>query len=1364
MHDDERRSQTQLRQLITAEIRRAPDTAFETLAEQQRRLHELEFSASDLSGQQRSEPGSVKSPRQDLECSSEGDDLASSEQLLARLEEKPVPQALAACLRSLWQDQGALEGCLPLLMRHADLVSRMPSAEQELAQHIWGAATLEEGLASIVPARSLGAAHLPERSRIMYCAPTTPVCDTSGWGAHTHGLVSGLRASGADVFVMARSGYPWDSGTLADDARSPRRVVSSLDGIDCVHRPEGDLHGMRPDDYVQVAADAFVREALLQRPSLIHAASSFRTALPALIAARRLGLPFVHEVRGLWELDGASQRSGWEHTERCAWEIRLEVFVASQADAVLATSAQIRDELIWRGVPQARITLLPEGVDTSAMLPLPRDTAFAKEHLLSAKVPVIGFAGTFAEHEGLELLLKAANILRGRKLQFQIALAGDGESFERLRSGMASYAFASRMRLLGRLEPRDVPRFLSCADIVVCPRPSLPESAAVSWLKPLEAAAASKPMVLSDIPGHRALVGEQQHHGLLFEPDDPKSLADALHELIKNSELRTAKGRAARLWAVDERHGPDLARGVLEAHRAAEDSHRSQALPGKEISELRIGLVSEQTTAGSLGHAAEVVVLSPGSWESQVREERLDLVLVDAAASDVWGEDLSALAETCQSAGVPSALWDTDGTGRSELALDHVLTLDADTIAEHLHRSHEVQEGTAVTASSMLVFADPAADNPLPGSVPQEDCVVCPSAARAEHSPRLGRLLSTAERAVDGRILLGDRKADGIAGLHLEQSTDSPSAFSAEVVRLAAAGGVVLSSGSRGIQETFDDRIPSTDDRLRWGAHLRAWVHDPQVRLGEAWLQMRTVLRSHTVQTALVLLARTAGVPVRGLELPSWACDLEAGSIDRVLAQSVLPSAVRLASDDGGLHRRAEAAGLTVLEPGEKLPAELVWWAQVPPEAGRTWAEDMLWATLWGRWDVIASRLHSPAADDGRHMARLGSLPVDVTGTLKHCDRAASEGDRQGDCLTLTLPAPEQRSESANRSEEPRRTHEVHTQKGPVLIAGHDFKFARSWIAHLEDQATEVLLDQWSHHDEHDEQRSLELLGQAASVFCEWGLGNAVWYSQHVRADQRLVIRVHAQELRLPYLRRIRHEAVDEFLFVGELMRDAAVRSHGIPREKTRVIPNIVRAAELQRPKTEEARFTVGLVGMVPQVKRLDRAVSVIELLAREDPRWCLRVKGRRPGDYSWMKNRKAEMAWYQDCYRRIDQLHEDTGRRSVIFDPHGDDIPEWFQGVGYALSVSDLESFHLTLPDGAASGAVPVSLAWPGADLIYPREWLVAGLPELAERIGDLQADAQQREALISRASDFVSRTMDEPLVHAALDRALTEGEVRER
>lgn len=1344
------------------------------------------------------------------------------EQLLIQLEDEPEPGRLAAALNRLWYAHGALEQCLVLLIRHAELVPGMTAGQRQLADRIWGTAALEENLERIVPRPADGPAFVPERARVMYCAYSTPAFHSNGYSVRTRGVVTGLRAAGADVFVVARSGYPWDIRNVEGTPTRRRRHVARVDDVEYVHLPEGDLTKMRADDYVQIAADAFVREARLQRPSLIHAASNYLNALPALIAARRLGLPFVYEVRGLWEITEASAKEGWAESERYAWQARMEAYVASHADAVLAITQETKDELIRRGVPGERIEILPNGVDTQTFLPIPRDEQYATTHGLATDVPVIGFAGSFVDYEGLDVLLQAANILRGRKVEFQIALAGGGGVYPGLKSYKERNKLGPRVRFVGRRPPEEIPRFLSCADIVVCPRKSLPVTEMVSPLKPLEAYAASKPVVLSDVSPHRVLVGEDQQRGLLFEPGSPRALADALQVLIEDAELRTAKGRAGRLWAVDERQWSTLGGRIRRVYAQASASARDEAPHGRAISDLRIGLVADEFTTKTLQRAARIVVLEREGFEAQLRDGDLDLVLLESAWSGNDGqwhrgvgfyseeedESLARLLQNCRDLGIPTLFWNKEDPvhierfRRTGARTDHVFTTDADMIGEYLKEAHALEDGAAVTASSMPFYADPSVHNPLPSARPYEDTIAYAGTfygeRYAQRSRQLEQLLRTAQEASEGALAIYDRQLavedspyrfprefttavrgslpydevldsykSHIANLNVNSVAESPTMFSRRVVEIAASGGVVMSAWSRGITETFAGQIPNTNNDMYWRAYLSAWTHEPEEHLSEAWLQMRAILRSHTVDTALILMARTAGIPVRGLRLPSWGCDLHPENADRVLAQSVLPRAVRVEDPASVAAQRAQDLGIRVLGPDEQNPADVDWWAQLPFASSRTWAEDLLSATRWGCWESLGSRYLGTEAHDGRVIAQPGPAPEDLQGGMlpaTHGIGPVGQDLREAPrMLTLTLPRPVQTpaDETAGPAVTAAPDGDGVQAAGCVLVAGHDLKFARSWIEHLQAQGVEVLIDEWENHAHHDEQRSLELLARANTVFCEWGLGNAVWYSKHVRPGQRLVVRVHAQELRRPYLSRIRHAAVDQYLFVGELMRDAAVRSHGVPRGRTRVIPNIVRAAQLRRPKTEAAEFTLGLVGIVPQVKRLDRAVTVIEALVAADPRWSLRIKGRRPEDYAWMLRREDEMAWYRDCYRRIEQLNESAGREAVVFDPHGDDMAEWFQGIGYALSVSDLESFHLTLPDGAASGAVPVSLAWPGADRIYPREWLVADLEQMARRIVELQADQQQRTQLIGRAGAFVDARMDEAVAHASLDRALMNEEI---
>ncbi len=145
----------------------------------------------------------------------------------------------------------------------------------------------------------------------MYCAYSTPAFNTNGYSVRTRGVAAGLKQSGSDVVVVGRSGYPWDTKTDVKHPSSVRHVVS-LDGVDYVHLPGHKLGSLPTDHYVLECADAFVREARLTRPSVIHAASNYQIGLAGLIAARRLGLPFVYEVRGLWEITEASDKPGWE--------------------------------------------------------------------------------------------------------------------------------------------------------------------------------------------------------------------------------------------------------------------------------------------------------------------------------------------------------------------------------------------------------------------------------------------------------------------------------------------------------------------------------------------------------------------------------------------------------------------------------------------------------------------------------------------------------------------------------------------------------------------------------------------------------------------------------------------------------------------------------------------------------------------------------------------------------------------------------------------------------------------------------------------------------------------------------------------
>ena len=69
-------------------------------------------------------------------------------------------------------------------------------------------------------------------------------------------------------------------------------------------------------------------------------------------------------------------------------------------------------------------------------------------------------------------------------------------------------------------------------------------------------------------------------------------------------------------------------------------------------------------------------------------------------------------------------------------------------------------------------------------------------------------------------------------------------------------------------------------------------------------------------------------------------------------------------------------------------------------------------------------------------------------------------------------------------------------------------------------------------------------------------------------------------------------------------------------------------------------------------------------------------------------------------------------------FSGFSSDMPTFYRSVGNIISLSDYESFHLGLAEGAASGATPTILRWEGSEDLYPSDWICGSLEEMVERI----------------------------------------------
>lgn len=294
-----------------------------------------------------------------------------------------------------------------------------------------------------------------------------------------------------------------------------------------------------------------------------------------------------------------------------------------------------------------------------------------------------------------------------------------------------------------------------------------------------------------------------------------------------------------------------------------------------------------------------------------------------------------------------------------------------------------------------------------------------------------------------------------------------------------------------------------------------------------------------------------------------------------------------------------------------------------------------------------------------------------------------------------------------------------------LLMAGHDFKFAGELVELLQHVGgLRIEFDRWPQQNRHSVEDSDARLAEADIIFCEFASHNAIWYSWHKRPGQRLVVRFHGYELFQDFVHDINLAAVDVVVFVSEFYRERVIAELGWPRDKTAVVHNMIDVFDLDRPKHPDARFHLGIAGIVPILKRPDRALDLLEILLASDDRYVLHVRGRAPWDYGWMWQDPVVQDAYRAFYERLAADPELLAH--VAFDAFGADMGAWFRRIGWMLSPSTRETFHLAPVEGTAGGAIPVVWQRDGAAEIFEDDWVHASTQDAAAAI--LRINASQR------------------------------------
>ena len=204
---------------------------------------------------------------------------------------------------------------------------------------------------------------------------------------------------------------------------------------------------------------------------------------------------------------------------------------------VVAISGGVRDDLVALGVDADAITVEHDGFEAQRFAAQPSRAAARAELGLAEDARVVVYTGGLLAWKGVDVLIEAARALP--EAQFVIAGGMDADVAalaERAR-GLAN------VRLDGFQPPERVGLYLAAGDLGVVPNRSTPAISAryTSPLKVFEAKAVGLPLVVSDLPSLRDVLGESEAR--FVAPDDAAALAEGLGALLEDAPAR--EGMAA---------------------------------------------------------------------------------------------------------------------------------------------------------------------------------------------------------------------------------------------------------------------------------------------------------------------------------------------------------------------------------------------------------------------------------------------------------------------------------------------------------------------------------------------------------------------------------------------------------------------------------------------------------------------------------------------------------------------------------------------------------------------------------------------------------------------------------------------------
>lgn len=287
--------------------------------------------------------------------------------------------------------------------------------------------------------------------------------------------------------------------------------------------------------------------SLVRRVDMIVAPSPPLTVgVCAWLLGRYYRAPYVYNVQELYP-DLAITLGALKNPRLIALFYALERFVYARAEVITVIAERMRRRLLDKGVPAAKIRVIPNFVDVTDMAPLPKVNAFSRQHGLD-RTFVVTYAGNMGPVQGLETVLEAASLLR-RQAGLKFLLVGEGGLHDRFKAIVRDRGLENVL-VLPHQPYALVRQIYATSDICLVPLAPYAGFDAIPS-KVYRIMSCARPVLASADPdSDLAELIRLAQCGMVVPPGSPNTLAEVVGEAMRNVHRCTSMGEAGRAYVI----------------------------------------------------------------------------------------------------------------------------------------------------------------------------------------------------------------------------------------------------------------------------------------------------------------------------------------------------------------------------------------------------------------------------------------------------------------------------------------------------------------------------------------------------------------------------------------------------------------------------------------------------------------------------------------------------------------------------------------------------------------------------------------------------------------------------------------------